>query len=358
MGDHRVWTHRARVTIGVLLAAGVVVGMTTQADASSLRFQLDPGDSLGPGDEIVSPSGLYRLEMLEDGRLVEYGPGEEQLFSMPSGNEGSILVMQRDGNLVLRAPGNISTWSSETDGNPGTVLQIQDDSGVMLYAPGHKFLKEILSPDTNNSVPTPRLELGQREKELLKLRSTIEKAAADFGVDPVLLAAIIHHEGGNYLDPLRRSPTAVAEEALAKTRGASVGIAQIQTGTARMVLREKFGRTDLSDNEIIDHLIYDRDFSIFVAAGYVDWMTTRTVGGRNCGATDRRELFLQYAVDDKLACTLRDYNYDVKRLSEDSSVALYTGVDPPAPASECAALRRREGYFTESKRQAELVMAH
>ena len=37
-------------------------------------------------------------------------------------------------------------------------------------------------------------------------------------------------------------------------------------------------------------------------------------------------------------------------------MALYMGVEPPAPASECAALRRREGYFTESQRQAELVM--
>ncbi|XVV10013.1 endonuclease/exonuclease/phosphatase family protein [Actinoplanes sp. CA-131856] len=162
MGDHRVPRQRSRTRLSLAvvltLAAGTVAGITTQADASSLSFQLDPGDSLGPGDKIVSASGLYRLEMLEDGRLVEYGPGEEQLFSMPRGISGSVLAMQRDGNLVLRAPGNIPTWSSETDGNPGTVLQIQDDAGVMLYAPGHEFLKEILSPSSDSSVPTPRLE--------------------------------------------------------------------------------------------------------------------------------------------------------------------------------------------------------
>ncbi|MBU2666279.1 peptidoglycan-binding protein [Actinoplanes bogorensis] len=234
--------------------------------------------------------------------------------------------------------------------------QIRAD-GVVGAVTADALSAAASSPPAGSSPPAAEApELGGREKELLELRGTIEKAAADVGVDPVLLAAILHHEGGNYLDPVRRAPTAAAEEALAKTRGASVGIAQIQTGTARMVLREKFGRTDLSDHQIIEHLIYDTGFSIYVAAGYLDWMTTRTVGGRNCGATDRRELFLQYAVDDKLACTLRDYNYDVAKLSEDSSVALYMGVEPPAPASECAALRRREGYFTESQRQAELVM--
>jgi hypothetical protein len=48
-------------------------------------------------------------------------------------------------------------------------------------------------------------EVGHSGEELLELRGTITEAAQRFELDPVLLAALLHHEGGNYLDSLRRN---------------------------------------------------------------------------------------------------------------------------------------------------------
>jgi hypothetical protein len=142
-----------------LAAATFTVLPGTGAEASSLGYQLDPGDNLGPGRSINSPDGIYRLTMQDDGNLVEYGIDDEVLGDTHSaGHPGTVLFMQNDGNLVLRAPGNMPIWATQTDGHPGTVLQIQDDGAVVMYSPGHNALHVIVPTLDDSSVATPHLD--------------------------------------------------------------------------------------------------------------------------------------------------------------------------------------------------------
>lgn len=145
-----------------LMVVTIFTGATlvaVPADASSLQYQLDPGDNLGPGLSIKSPDGLYWLTVGNDGNLHETEVGSNVVIgqSHTAGNPGAVLFMQTDGNLVLRAPGNRPIWATATAGHPGTVLQIQDDGAVVLYAPGHQALHVIVPTLNDASVPTPRL---------------------------------------------------------------------------------------------------------------------------------------------------------------------------------------------------------
>jgi len=120
--------------------------------------QLNPGQEITSGTQIASPDGQFVLQMQSDGNLVLRAPGNIPIGDThTAGHDGTIAVMQTDGNFVLRAPGNIPVWASGTDGHPGTVLQVQDDGNVVLYAPGHQVLRVLLPAalDPQNSVPTP-----------------------------------------------------------------------------------------------------------------------------------------------------------------------------------------------------------
>ena len=118
--------------------------------------QLNPGQRITSGTQIASPDGRFVLQMQSDGNLVLRAPGNVPLGDThTAGHDGTIAVMQADGNFVLRAPGNIPVWSSGTDGHPGTVLQVQDDGGVVLYGPGHQVLRVLFSaPLPGSTAPT------------------------------------------------------------------------------------------------------------------------------------------------------------------------------------------------------------
>jgi peptidoglycan hydrolase-like protein with peptidoglycan-binding domain len=143
-----------------------IVGPQTKAaldnpgssSAATPPGQLNPGQRITSGTQIASPDGKFVLQMQSDGNLVIRAPGNIPIGDThTAGHDGTIAVMQTDGNFVLRAPGNIPVWASGTDGHPGTVLQVQDDGGVVLYAPGHQVLRVLFSaiPDPQNSVTTP-----------------------------------------------------------------------------------------------------------------------------------------------------------------------------------------------------------
>jgi hypothetical protein len=143
------------VVLSALLVA--LVGFATVASASAVLGQMDPGDTLYPGEALYSPDGRYQLIMQEDGNLVEYKPGHVAVAETHStGQPEVVLFMQRDGNLVLRARGNVPIWSTYTDGHPGTVLQLQDDGALILYGPGHQVLRVLLPALEKSYVDSPR----------------------------------------------------------------------------------------------------------------------------------------------------------------------------------------------------------
>jgi hypothetical protein len=152
---------RLTAGFGALAAAGAMIAAASPAMASSLPWQLDPGDTLGPGQSITSQYDDWVLTMQTDGNLVEYGTGHIALASSnTAGNPGSVLFMQNDGNLVIRAPGNIPIWAAATDGNPGAVLQVQGDGGVVVYGPGHQVL-DTVAPSMTSILPAA--EAAQRD---------------------------------------------------------------------------------------------------------------------------------------------------------------------------------------------------
>ena len=149
-----------------IVPADGIVGPQTKAalgnpgsiSAGTPTGQLNPGQQITSGTQIASPDGRFVLQMQSDGNLVLRAPGNLPVGDThTAGHDGTIAVMQTDGNFVLRAPGNIPVWASGTDGHPGTVLQVQDDGDVVLYAPGHQVLHVIFParPNSEASAPVP-----------------------------------------------------------------------------------------------------------------------------------------------------------------------------------------------------------
>ena len=136
----------------------VVLDNPGAAPAAPTPGQLNPGGQITSGTQIASPDGEFVLQMQTDGNLVLRASGNVPLGDTHSeGHDDAIAVMQTDGNFVIRAPGNVPVWSSGTAGHTGTVLQVQDDGGVVLYGPGHQVLRVLVPAylDFKDSVPTP-----------------------------------------------------------------------------------------------------------------------------------------------------------------------------------------------------------
>ncbi len=122
-----------------IVPAEGIVGPQTKAaldnpgsnSAGTPPGQLNPGQQITSGTQIASPDGKFVLQMQSDGNLVIRAPGNVPIGdTRTAGHDGTIAVMQADGNFVLRAPGNIPVWASGTDGHPGTVLQVQNEQYV------------------------------------------------------------------------------------------------------------------------------------------------------------------------------------------------------------------------------------
>jgi hypothetical protein len=96
-------------------------------------------------------------------------------------------------------------------------------------------------------------------------RNIIDRWAAEFGIDPTVLAAIVFHEGGNgasYGDAWRDI------EYAAGGHFNSVGIAQIYPETAQRLISATWGE-EMSLGSIRTQLIYDDEFSIALSAANV-----------------------------------------------------------------------------------------
>jgi hypothetical protein len=96
---------------------------------------LPMGETLLPGERLVSPNGLYSLRMQPGGSLAEYTAGRG-LWANGTDGAGDRVVMQSDGNLVVYSPTNQPVWSSRTGGRSGTFdLTLSDSGDVVLYGP-------------------------------------------------------------------------------------------------------------------------------------------------------------------------------------------------------------------------------
>lgn len=114
----------------VALAAGLIVGAPTQADAAGCRWGQIPA-----GSSAVS---------WKKSEAWCFDPGSFQLELKQNPTSWQRLVFQPDGNLVMYSyrteTGKKARWSSGTHGNPGARLAFQSDGNVVIYSAAGRAL--------------------------------------------------------------------------------------------------------------------------------------------------------------------------------------------------------------------------
>src|SRR5437660_1618739 len=88
--------------------------------------QVLTGQTLHPGDSIVSPNGHYSLVLQADSNLVLYTVGGKALWASNTvGKRVAVCIMQGDGNLVLYDGDVHAVWASNTSHSPNAHLAVQ-----------------------------------------------------------------------------------------------------------------------------------------------------------------------------------------------------------------------------------------
>lgn len=105
-------------------------GSTPQGD------NMQPGETLNPGQSRSSANGQYTLVYQGDNNLVLYRNRDSQpLWSSNTwGKTNGVCVMQGDGNFVIYDQDSNPVWSSNT-WHPGSRLVVQNDGNVVIYRP-------------------------------------------------------------------------------------------------------------------------------------------------------------------------------------------------------------------------------
>jgi len=125
----------------VLAIAGTLALVSPPASAAAGSNRLLAGETLDGERAIVSPNRQCALVAQKDGNTVLYqnrpGRDRQAIFSTATDRfRGAVLMMQKDGNLVVIAPGNKPVWANQRAGYSGSYLEIQDDCNLVEYQPG------------------------------------------------------------------------------------------------------------------------------------------------------------------------------------------------------------------------------
>jgi hypothetical protein len=164
--------------------------------------------------------------------------------------------------------------------------------------------KPKAKPKIYSVLPNPN-ELDPGE---LKHQKEIEKWAKKNGINPLLLAALMYHEGGEYIGSAARRQVMKR----ADRRSSSKGMMQIQIKTAETVLKEVYGEAVPTNLE--DMLIDDDDFSLKIAAGYLKYLQDKY------DIQGDRQLFVAYAVSPNSIKALKEVNFNPDQLSTSDGI--------------------------------------
>lgn len=99
--------------------------------------RLNRGETLAPGQELVSANGFYRAVMQADGNFVVYA-GSRSMWSSgtaSSTNAGSELLFRTNNVLVIRRPSGVVIWTVNSSAQAADYLVMQDDGNLVLYGP-------------------------------------------------------------------------------------------------------------------------------------------------------------------------------------------------------------------------------
>jgi hypothetical protein len=89
------------------------------------------GGRLDADQALVSADERHRLIMQGDGNLVLYGP-TGVAWATGTSISGSFAILQYDGNFVVEGPTG-PTWSADSTGRQGSRLILQNDGNLVLY---------------------------------------------------------------------------------------------------------------------------------------------------------------------------------------------------------------------------------
>lgn len=115
------------------LLASILVVAAPPASAWPAKIGL--GDELNVNERLVSPNGQYNLMMQDNGNLVLRGESEGIIWSPEMDGSGSVKAEITDaGNVVLRQADNDVTWASGTTkwAASATTLEVTNNGNVLL----------------------------------------------------------------------------------------------------------------------------------------------------------------------------------------------------------------------------------
>jgi hypothetical protein len=92
------------------------------------------------------------------------------------GTNGTRVIMQDDGNLVIYDPQEHPVWASNTAGHPGAWLIVQDDGNVVIYDTNGNALWATNTPrikvDSSNWVQRANGAIDHKERVALVVRGS------------------------------------------------------------------------------------------------------------------------------------------------------------------------------------------
>lgn len=104
--------------------------------------RLYPGQSLSVGGRLISHNDRYILILQKDGNLVIYRVGTMPAIWSTGANGRKVFsaVLQTDGNFVIYGSEGAAIWSTDTDGQRVAWLVMQEDGNLVLYKPDGSVL--------------------------------------------------------------------------------------------------------------------------------------------------------------------------------------------------------------------------
>ena len=138
-----------------------VPSLTTAAAAASAAgtvSSLAPGQTLGPGQQLVTSSG-YRLIMQRSGNLIEVS-GDRLLWRTGTSHPGSRAVLRANGELIVATPNNKIPWRTRTTGHPRSTLTLTANGDLVLAAASGRWTWQNQA-SSYRLAPTGRLQPGQ-----------------------------------------------------------------------------------------------------------------------------------------------------------------------------------------------------
>jgi 1-phosphatidylinositol phosphodiesterase len=114
--------------------AAIISTNTFDLGPDSRRDTLQAGETLSPGDALISPSGAFKAVLQNDGNFVVYRLCDDHAdaATMTHGTGADRATLQSDGNFVVYS-GSTAKSATATTGRQGRRMVMQDDGNLVIY---------------------------------------------------------------------------------------------------------------------------------------------------------------------------------------------------------------------------------